>query len=166
MVFKMGFEYQKLRNEDHQITVYPFSSATKSMTTLVRDGQKVYAFNKGAPDFVLENCKYYLDEKGQRQEIDEKYKKTLQEKLREFADGTLRTLLLACRDAEDCNKTTDIKQVTKNLTVQCMVGIKDPIREEIPESVRKCHVAGVRVRMITGDNQSTAIAIAKEAGIL
>ncbi len=47
-----------------------------------------------------------------------------------------------------------------------MVGIKDPIREEIPESVQKCHTAGVRVRMITGDNQNTAIAIAKEAGIL
>lgn len=47
-----------------------------------------------------------------------------------------------------------------------MVGIKDPMREQIPESVRKCHIAGVKVRMITGDNPDTAIAIAKEAGIL
>lgn len=70
----MGIEYSKLRNQDNQVVVYPFSSATKSMTTIVRDGQKVYAFNKGAPDFVLENCKYFLDEKGQRQQIDAKYK--------------------------------------------------------------------------------------------
>lgn len=47
-----------------------------------------------------------------------------------------------------------------------LVGIKDPIREEIPGAVQKCFNAGVKVRMITGDNPSTAIAIAKEAGIL
>lgn len=47
-----------------------------------------------------------------------------------------------------------------------MVGIKDPIRDEIPDAVRKCHEAGVTVRMVTGDNKETAFAIAKEAGIL
>jgi P-type E1-E2 ATPase len=47
-----------------------------------------------------------------------------------------------------------------------MVGIKDPIREAVPHAVQQCFKAGVRVRMITGDNPATAIAIAKEAGIL
>ncbi|MCB0368923.1 MAG: HAD family hydrolase, partial [Bdellovibrionales bacterium] len=47
-----------------------------------------------------------------------------------------------------------------------MVGIKDPIREAVPGAVRQCFQAGVRVRMITGDNPATAVAIAKEAGIL
>jgi magnesium-transporting ATPase (P-type) len=47
-----------------------------------------------------------------------------------------------------------------------MVGIKDPIREQVPHAVQLCYKAGVRVRMITGDNPETAIAIAKEAGIL
>lgn len=47
-----------------------------------------------------------------------------------------------------------------------MVGIKDPIREAVPGAVQKCNTAGVRVRMITGDNPATAVAIAKEAGIL
>jgi len=47
-----------------------------------------------------------------------------------------------------------------------MVGIKDPIREQVPGAVKKCFEAGVRVRMITGDNPATAVAIAKEAGIL
>lgn len=93
----MGFEYQKLRNEDHQITVYPFSSATKSMTTLVKDNGKMYAFTKGAPDFVLEHCTSYLNEKGEKVPIDNKYKQLLQERLREYAGATLRTLLLAYR---------------------------------------------------------------------
>ena len=47
-----------------------------------------------------------------------------------------------------------------------MVGIKDPIREAVPHAVQRCFTAGVRVRMITGDNPETAVAIAKEAGIL
>lgn len=48
----------------------------------------------------------------------------------------------------------------------CIAGIKDIIREEVPEAVAKCNVAGVRVRMVTGDNKITAIAIAKECGII
>lgn len=47
-----------------------------------------------------------------------------------------------------------------------MVGIKDPLREGIADAVRRCNEGGVRVRMVTGDNKQTAIAIAKEAGIL
>jgi P-type E1-E2 ATPase len=47
-----------------------------------------------------------------------------------------------------------------------IVGIKDPLRDEIPVAVELCHNAGVTVRMVTGDNIQTAIAIAKEAGIL
>lgn len=47
-----------------------------------------------------------------------------------------------------------------------MVGIKDPLRDGIKSAVHACHRAGVRVRMVTGDNKNTAIAIAKEAGIL
>lgn len=47
-----------------------------------------------------------------------------------------------------------------------MVGIKDPLRDGIAEAVEKCRIAGVRVRMVTGDNKETAIAIAKDAGIL
>jgi len=47
-----------------------------------------------------------------------------------------------------------------------MVGIKDPLREAVPKAVQICFKAGVRVRMITGDNQKTAVTIAKEAGIL
>jgi len=52
------------------------------------------------------------------------------------------------------------------MTLICLVGIKDIIREEVPEAIRMCNEAGVRVRMITGDNLLTAIAIAKECHIL
>jgi len=60
----------------------------------------------------------------------------------------------------------DWSQVEKDLTILAMVGIKDPLREGIKEAVIQCHEGGVTVRMVTGDNKKTAIAIAKEAGIL
>ena len=79
MIFRMGFDYrhENLRNSDHLVTVYPFSSKTKSMTTLATEGKQLYAFTKGAPDFVLEHCAFYLNEKGEKVPIDEKYKQIL-----------------------------------------------------------------------------------------
>lgn len=52
------------------------------------------------------------------------------------------------------------------MTILGLVGIKDPLRDGINDAVKACAIAGVRVRMVTGDNKRTAIAIAKEAGIL
>lgn len=52
------------------------------------------------------------------------------------------------------------------LTLIAIAGIKDPLRKEIPEAIKKCKAAGISVRMVTGDNINTAVAIAKDAGIL
>ena len=52
------------------------------------------------------------------------------------------------------------------MNIVALAGIKDPLREGIPEAVRTCRNAGVTVRMVTGDNMDTAVAIAKDAGIL
>jgi Ca2+-transporting ATPase len=57
-------------------------------------------------------------------------------------------------------------EIERDLCILGLVGIKDPLRDGIPEAVQACYEAGVRVRMVTGDNKRTAIAIAKEAGIL
>lgn len=61
-------------------------------------------------------------------------------------------------------KCYDVEET--GFTLICLAGIKDIIRDEVPGAVAKCNVAGVRVRMVTGDNKITAIAIAKECGIL
>ena len=76
----------------------------------------------------------------------------------------MRTLLIAYKRGGSYEDTFETS--FKNLTVLSLVGIKDPIRDEIVKAVKTCNEAGVRVRMITGDNEQTAIAIAKEAGIL
>ncbi len=75
-------------------------------------------------------------------------------------------MLLAYREVEGCDENEDVERIANDLIFIGMVGIKDPLRDEIPHAVQQCNEAGVRVRMITGDNPETAKAIAKEAGIL
>jgi magnesium-transporting ATPase (P-type) len=81
-----------------------------------------------------------------------------------MAAGSLRTILLAYKEVKGIPEEWD--QIKTDLIILGMVGIKDPLRDGIAAAVRACHEGGVRVRMVTGDNKKTAIAIAKEAGIL
>eukprot|EP00919_Chromeraceae_sp_WS-2016_P049732 GHVR01117754.1.p1 GENE.GHVR01117754.1~~GHVR01117754.1.p1 ORF type:complete len:112 (+),score=17.57 GHVR01117754.1:77-412(+) len=88
----------------------------------------------------------------------------LQQTIEDFAYGSLRTILLAYKESKDIPEEWD--DIEKDLIIIGMVGIKDPLRDGIQKAVQACNEGGVRVRMVTGDNKNTAIAIAKEAGIL
>lgn len=134
------------------------------MSTIANIEGKDYTFTKGAPDFVLKTCNFYLDKDGQKQPITNEYKNILQENMESFCDLSLRTLLLAYKEGGNINDSQE--EIVQGLTILGLAGIKDPLRDGIKEAVLKCNRAGVTVRMITGDNPSTAIAIAKEAGIL
>ena len=89
-----------------------------------------------------------------------------------MATQSLRTIGLAYRDlngSEDLTNKNDkgVYDVeTENLTLIAIVGIKDILRPEVPGAVANCKTAGIKVRMVTGDNKITARAIAKECGIL
>jgi len=164
----LGYNYREVRKQfaANTIKVVPFSSETKSMSTVIREDGKVVAYTKGAPDFVLKNCTRFLDVSGQPVLINENFKQTLNAKIKEFAAATLRTLLIAYREDDSLTVKSEKEDIEKDLIIIGMVGIKDPIREQVPHAVQQCFSAGVRVRMITGDNADTAVAIAKEAGIL
>ena len=77
----------------------------------------------------------------------------------DFASQSLRTILLAYKEVHEVPEEWD--EVESDLIIIGMVGIKDPLRDGIQEAVHKCHEAGVKVRMVTGDNKNTAVAIAK-----
>lgn len=168
LAHKLGYNYREVRKQfaANTIKVVPFSSETKSMSTVIREDGKVVAYTKGAPDFVLKNCTRFLDASGQPVLINENFKHTLNAKIKEFAAATLRTLLIAYREDDSLTAKSEKEDIEKDLIIIGMVGIKDPIREQVPHAVQQCFSAGVRVRMITGDNADTAVAIAKEAGIL
>ena len=163
----LGYDYRKVRkdNESNIIKMVPFSSQYKTMGCVVKhNGVKVFA--KGAPDFLIKNCTHYLNAKGDKVKITQEFTNTLNGKLKEFASGALRTLLLAYREGATEHPNSSTEELYRDLVVIGMVGISDPIREAVPHAVRQCNDAKVRVRMITGDNPETAVAIAKEAGIL
>lgn len=103
----LGYNYRTVRkeNENNVLKVMPFSSTTKTMGTLVNyKGLKVFA--KGAPDFIIKNCTHYIDVKGDTVPITDAFKNTLNAKLKEFASGALRTLLLTYREGTNENANT------------------------------------------------------------
>ena len=79
----------------------------------------------------------------------------------------MRTLLLCYRELSSAEARTDEpEKLENNLIVVGVAGIKDPLKDAIPEAVQKCKDAGIIVRMVTGDNTETATAIAKDAKII
>jgi Ca2+ transporting ATPase len=132
---------------------------------------------KGAAEIVLATCSHYLDKDGVKRELSNDLKnKIISEVIEEFARGALRTICLAYKDLkesegglthEDDDEDTVNKVVEKfGLTCIAILGIRDIIRPEVPKAVQQCQTAGIKVRMVTGDNKVTALAIAKQCGIV
>jgi P-type Ca2+ transporter type 2B len=132
---------------------------------------------KGASEIILDSCSHYLDENGDRKELtDSKRSEIIDEVIEFFARCALTTICLAYKDLKEgeCGSTHEDdhedginKAVEKSgLTCIAILGIRDVIREEIPNSVEMFQKAGIKVRMITGDNKLTATAIAGECKII
>lgn len=131
---------------------------------------------KGASEIILDTCTHYLNADGVRTELDDTMKAQLNQQITSFAEQALRTIGLAYKDLadgeggpahEDKDENSKIYKIEEGgHTLIAIVGIKDIIRDEVPKAVVDCNDAGVRVRMVTGDNKVTAIAIALECGII
>mmetsp|Transcript_16509 Transcript_16509/g.28037 ORF Transcript_16509/g.28037 Transcript_16509/m.28037 type:complete len:1044 (+) Transcript_16509:329-3460(+) len=163
---------------------FPFDSARKRMSTVLdldEDEPTEYGYpkrlhTKGASEIILQTCTHYLNEDGEKVLIDDQMQQQLQQAIVSYAKQALRTIGFAYKDlqeGEGGSMHNDITEGSKiynieegGYTLICIAGIKDIIREEVPGAVAQCNEAGVRVRMVTGDNLITAIAIAKECGII
>lgn len=174
---RSGYDYEKLRKDMPIVHRFLFDSARKRMSTIVEHNGGVRRIHvKGASEIVLESCTHYLDESGEKKPIDDQMKNLLTDTIKNYAKMALRTIAFGYKDLqpnqggpnhEDLVEGTKIGVVEESdNTLIAIVGIMDIIREEVPEAVSKCNFAGVRVRMVTGDNKVTAIAIAKQCGIL
>jgi magnesium-transporting ATPase (P-type) len=131
-------------------------------------------YHKGAAELVLENCTHYLDADGNEQVLDAVKRASFEKVVREYARGALRCVAMAHRShiQEICKNLHEIKlpeveeKLENNMCLDALFGISDPLRGDVVDAVAVCQKAGIFVRMVTGDNLETAIAIAKEAGIL
>ncbi|XP_072845838.1 plasma membrane calcium-transporting ATPase 2 isoform X3 [Pogona vitticeps] len=172
-VLDLKQDYQIIRNhmpEEKLYKVYTFNSVRKSMSTVIKlPDESFRMYSKGASEIVLKKCSKILNAAGESRvfrprDRDEMVKKVIEP----MACDGLRTICVAFRDfpsspEPDWENENDI---LSDLTCICVVGIEDPVRQEVPEAIRKCQRAGITVRMVTGDNINTARAIAIKCGII
>ena len=155
----------ELENEQPRVAEAPFDSMRKMMSTVHKCGDSYIQYTKGAPDEVLKCCTSYLDSGEVLPLTDEKRQEILSVN-HAMADRALRVLAAAERrwDAlpEDCSPAN----LEHELCFIGLTGMIDPVRPEVKAAIDECRRAGIRPIMITGDHKDTAVAIARELGII
>ncbi|KAJ8769334.1 hypothetical protein K2173_002538 [Erythroxylum novogranatense] len=159
-------DFQAERQAVEVIKVEPFNSTKKRMAVVLKDPEgHIRAHCKGASEIVLASCEKVLNPNGEIVPLDESSLNHLKATIEQFANEALRTLCLAYMELEG-EFSPDSPIPVSGYTCIGIVGIKDPVRPGVKESVAVCRAAGITVRMVTGDNINTAKAIARECGIL
>ncbi|XP_072955886.1 calcium-transporting ATPase 10, plasma membrane-type-like [Typha angustifolia] len=162
----LGGDFQAKRQETKIVKVEPFNSVKKRMGVVLQLPEGGYrAHSKGASEIVLAACDKFIDSTGTVVSLDEATVNHLASTIESFASEALRTLCLAYKDIGN-EFSVEQKMPVEGYTCIGIVGIKDPVRPGVNESVAICRSAGITVRMVTGDNINTAKAIARECGIL
>ncbi|KAG4125484.1 hypothetical protein ERO13_D10G098300v2 [Gossypium hirsutum] len=162
----LGGDPQTERQASKTVKVEPFNSTKKRMGVVLElPGGGLRAHTKGASEIVLAGCDKVIDSNGEVVPLDEKSINHLNATINEFANEALRTLCLAYLELKN-GFSSDNAIPVSGYTCLGIVGIKDPVRPGVKESVAICRTAGITVRMVTGDNINTAKAIARECGIL
>ncbi|XMA09443.1 hypothetical protein WAI453_002234 [Rhynchosporium graminicola] len=159
------------------VQLFPFDSNKKCMGVVIKHGKEYRLFVKGASEIVLEACSSVADvTTGEISDITGAPKQRLTDTIQTYAQKSLRTIGLTYRDFSSWPpagtqtsadpSAAEFDQVFNNMVFSGVVGIQDPVRPGVPEAVAKCQFAGVKIRMVTGDNIITARAIARECGIV
>lgn len=162
---QQGMGKDELLRETPRVAEAPFDSMRKMMSTLHKTDTGVTQYTKGAPDEVLARCSAILTDQGEREMTDDDRKAIMAENKR-MADNALRVLALAYAVYPETPMDTAPESIEKELTFVGLTGMIDPVRPEVKDAVALCKTAGIRPVMITGDHIDTAVAIAKELGIL
>ncbi|MDR0978515.1 MAG: HAD-IC family P-type ATPase, partial [Lachnospiraceae bacterium] len=164
MGFSLDFD-PSIYEQMPRIAEIPFDSDRKLMTTVHKVENKYIVYTKGAVDELLKRCKNYIIN-GEVKEDLENYKKEIISINEGMAKNALRVLAMAYKELDHEPTDAEVKEIEKDLTYIGMLGMIDPPRKEVKLAVETCRAAGIKPVMITGDHKITAIAIAKELGIL
>ncbi len=163
--FRNGVKKDVLENNYPRVAEIPFDSERKRMTTVNSIGDNKLRVNvKGGLDEVLSVCTDILLE-GSVKPLTDAFLQQIRELNEKMANNALRVLAMAYKDISGSNESIDTNDLENNLIFIGLVGMIDPARPEAVAAVAKCHTAGIRTVMITGDHKSTAMAIAREIGI-
>lgn len=158
--FEESSELKKFLSRGLRVYDIPFDSNRKMMTVVMKENGRETCYVKGAPERVLEKCKWILIN-GEVMQLTESYKKAVLRNVETMSNRALRCIAGAYRDTG----ITHSNSVEKDLVLVGIAGIIDPPRKEVKDAVLQCRIAGIKPIMITGDHKNTAYAIGKELDI-
>ncbi|XP_027353594.1 calcium-transporting ATPase 8, plasma membrane-type-like [Abrus precatorius] len=170
---QLGMNFTAARSESSIIHVFPFNSEKKRGGVAIQTADSgIHIHWKGAAEIVLACCTGYIDANDQLVEMDEEKMTFFKKAIEDMAADSLRCVAIAYRSYEKEKVPTNEELLAHwslpedDLVLLAIVGLKDPCRPGVKDAVHLCQKAGVKVKMVTGDNVKTAKAIAVECGIL
>ena len=163
--YSVGLKKQELEKATPRVDEAPFDSGRKMMSTIHDLGGSYVQYTKGGPDVVLSRCAYYY-ENGAAKPMTDAKRAEIMAANKAMADKALRVLAAAKRDWSEKPADNTPEFLEKELVFIGLTGMIDPVRPEVKAAIEECRSAGIRAVMITGDHKDTAVAIAKELGII
>ena len=164
MARKIGVAETDVQEQYPRVQEISFDSTRKRMSTIHRTDGEYFVAVKGAAEMIPELCTRVLTSDGVVEMTPEKQAE-IHQTAAEMADDALRVLAMAYRTMDEIGEA-DAATVERDLVFVGMVGMIDPPRPEVAESIAKCRTAGIAVKMVTGDHRATAAAIARDIGLL
>jgi magnesium-transporting ATPase (P-type) len=159
---KAGIDPEAEQRASPRLDLIPFASEQRFMATLHRHEGRGAIYLKGAPERVLEMCRYQ-SHAGEKQPLDPAYWQACTETM--AAQGQ-RVLAVACKPSAGEYHELRLRDVEGDLTLLGLFGLIDPPRQEAVTAIAQCQAAGIRIKMITGDHALTARAIGEQLGIV
>ncbi|MBI5152283.1 cation-translocating P-type ATPase [Candidatus Peregrinibacteria bacterium] len=157
-------EIEKLHSKIHELT---FDGCRKRMTVITKSeaNNKIYAYTKGAPDGIINLCnRIYANEREIL--LDENTKKQIMKRNEEMASRALRVIAVAYKEIKEIPEKYDKEEIEKDLIFVGLIGIIDPPRKDVKQSIALAKKAGINIYIVTGDHGLTAGAIAEAIGLV
>ncbi|CAN9318114.1 unnamed protein product [Alternaria alternata] len=169
----LDFSTKHYESHYPRLATYEFSRDRKSMSVLVKNGNSQKLLVKGAPESILDRCtNVIVGKNGKKMPMSKQLSTLINKEIVEYGNRGLRVIAVASVEDIESNpllakaKTTkEYTQLEQKMTLIGLVGMLDPPRPEVRDSIAKCRSAGIRVVVITGDNQNTAESICRQIGV-
>ncbi|NLJ91247.1 MAG: calcium-translocating P-type ATPase, PMCA-type [Clostridiales bacterium] len=164
--YKLNLPKGELEEKLPRVAEAPFDSGRKLMSTVHKIGDNEYVqYTKGAPDVLVGLCTTYWDGTS-KQPLTDEVRNEITTANKNLASQALRVLAAATRSWDELPQDASPANLEKDLCFVGLAGMIDPVRPEVKPAIDECKAAGVRAVMITGDHKDTAVAIAKQLGII
>lgn len=167
----VAYAFRKGMNKNETTALHPrsgeapFDSMRKMMSTIYEFDGKIVQFTKGAPDEILKKCRRVLHN-GEIVELGDEIRDSILAANNEMAGEALRVLAGAIREYDALPASFEAAELENDLIFVGLTGMIDPVRPEVGPAVTECYESGITPVMITGDHKETAVAIARQLGIL